>query len=69
LETFNSKGIQNDPWGKKKGAFSYNYYNKKKNEKLQKEKKNYLLEPNCLQYLSKDGTLIIHYQNGISMSF
>jgi hypothetical protein len=41
----------------------------KENEKLQKEKIFYLLELNCLQYLSKDETLIIHYQNGISMSF
>jgi hypothetical protein len=69
LETFNSKGIQNDPWGKKKGAFNYNYYNKKRMRNYKKKKIFYLLEPNCLQYLSKDGTLIIHYQNGISMSF
>jgi hypothetical protein len=33
----------------------------KKNDKLQKEKIFYVLEPNCLQYLSKDETLIIHY--------
>jgi hypothetical protein len=28
-----------------------------------------LLELNHLQYLSKDETLIVHYQNGISNSF
>jgi hypothetical protein len=42
---------------------------KKRMRNYKKKEKIYLLEPNCLQYLSKDGTLIIHYQNGISMSF
>jgi hypothetical protein len=36
---------------------------------IKKERIIYLLELNHLQYLSKDETLITHYQNGISMSF
>jgi hypothetical protein len=55
--------------GAKKGVFNYTYCNKKRMKFY--KKKNYLIYSNRIawKYLSKDETLTIHYQNGISNIF